>query len=200
MKNNFTETYLKLLNEEVDNKEDVTTECGDNSVSNTTSSDEEIVQNSEECPECGKNPCECESVEDDAAQGEVEPAADDAAASEEDPTGEEGQDDAICFCFKTTNKDLIDAINSGFDKVTFTVSAKDEETGEDTTTDVEFSSADFQDFSECDCDEDEDTEEGACPVCGKDPCECQDDSEDDISFDGANSFESVFEKYYKKLV
>lgn len=196
---------------------------------------QEEEEKKEKCKKCGKEPCECEEKETETECGdtdkqdevisddvdeekdkdaEEQTEADDAETSDDSEEGqdkedgdEQGEDEesATCFCFKTTNKTLIDAINSGFDKVVFTVKAKDDE-GNDTTTDVEFTSEDFVDFGEC---EEEQGEEEGLDDLDNLP---EDDEVGDITDefgdveDGASdeddntSFESVFKKYYGAIV
>lgn len=183
----FTQTYLKSLNiikQDVDEeKKDDITECGDMNPNDEIISDDVDEEEAEDV-----------EISDDEVQ------TDDAQSEDSE---EQQEEKGTCFCFKTTNQTLIDTINSGFDKVVFTVKAKDEETGQDTTTEVEFTADDFADFSECD--EAEEDSEDLCPECGQNPCECQGDDVQgegqDEEFDAkANSFESVFKKYYKSLI
>lgn len=91
-----------------------------------------------------------------------------AAAPEVDTVATD--DGKQCVCFKTSDKNLIDAINSGFDEVVFFVKAKDEATGEDTVTEVKFGPESFEGL-EIKAAEAVDGE--ACPECGEDPCTCE---------------------------
>ena len=80
---------------------------------------------------------------------------------------EQGSEGAQVVCFKTTNKTLIDAINSGFDEVVFFVKAKDEATGEDTVQEVKFDPEAFEELEVKAADE-----AGTCPECGAEDGEC----------------------------
>ena len=219
---NFTQAYLKSLNLVKQDADKEITECDKTEVDEcgTECDKKEIVQDKdqkaddEEVKDVEDTSSDEAETSDDQAedngqeQGEGE--ASDDETSEEDEKTEEDQA-PTCFCFKTINKDLIDAINSGFDKVVFTVKAKDDD-GNDTTTEVEFSADAFEDFGECEEEQDEegsDEESNVCPLCGTDPCSCEEgDAEgqgnqgddDDEEFDGVNSFESVFKRYQGALV
>ena len=80
---------------------------------------------------------------------------------------EQGGEGAQIVCFKTTDKTLIDAINSGFDEVVFFVKAKDEATGEDTVQEVKFGPEAFEELEVKAADE-----AGTCPECGAEDGEC----------------------------
>lgn len=82
-----------------------------------------------------------------------------------------GEDGEQCVCFKTSDKNLIDAINSGFDEVVFFVKAKDEETGEDTVAEVKFGPESFKDLEV----KAAETNEDSCPECGKGAVENEED-------------------------
>ena len=58
--------------------------------------------------------------------------------------------------FVTSDKALIDAINSGFEEIVIFVNAKDEATGEDTVTEVKIGKDSFGDITVTDVEEDED--------------------------------------------
>ena len=58
--------------------------------------------------------------------------------------------------FVTSDKALIDAINSGFEEIVIFVNAKDEATGEDTITEVKIGKDSFGDITVTDVEEDED--------------------------------------------
>ena len=91
-----------------------------------------------------------------------------------------GSNNLQVVCFKTSDKNLIDAINSGFDEVVFFVKAKDEVTGEDTVQEVKFGPESFEDF------EVKADGEGTCPECGTEPCSCEkDDAIENECGDGA---------------
>lgn len=61
--------------------------------------------------------------------------------------GSENTDNIVkVVCFKTSDPTLIDIINSGFDKVVFSVKAKDED-GEDKVEEVELTPESFADFT-----------------------------------------------------
>lgn len=87
--------------------------------------------------------------------------------SQQEVKPEESETPGKCICFCTTDPNLIDVINSGFEKVVFSVKTTD---GEETT-DVEFGP---EAFGEIEVKEQEETEE--CPECGKTPCECDDET------------------------
>jgi len=87
--------------------------------------------------------------------------------SQQEVKPEEAKTPSKCICFCTTDPNLIDVINSGFEKVIFSVKTADEEE----TTDVEFGP---EAFGEIEVKEQEETEE--CPECGKTPCECDDET------------------------
>ena len=70
--------------------------------------------------------------------------------------------EAQVICFKTSDKNLIDAINSGFDEVVFFVKAKDEATGEDTVQEVKFGPESFEDLEIK-----AGTENSTCSNCGE---------------------------------
>ena len=61
--------------------------------------------------------------------------------------------------FVTSDKALIDAINSGFEEIVVLVNAKDETTGEDTVTEVKIGKDSFGDITVTDVEEEEDVEE-----------------------------------------
>lgn len=85
------------------------------------------------------------------------------AADTADITAQASVDsEAQVICFKTTDKNLIDAINSGFDEVVFFVKAKDEATGEDTVQEVKFGPESFEDLEVKAA-----TEDTTCPECGE---------------------------------
>ena len=177
---NFTQVYLKSLNniikQDADEKKDV-------------------------CPECGQDPCVCEEDEELAddqadADAEADVEADDLEVNDEPAQDQKQEQAGTCFCFKTTNQSLIDAIKSGFDKVVFTVKAKDDE-GNDTTTDVEFTGDDFIDFDECDCDEQEEEPDDAGDELADDADVTDDEEFGDVE---ETTFESVFHKYYDNLI
>jgi len=89
---------------------------------------------------------------------------------------EQSGEGAQVICFKTTDKNLIDAINSGFDEVVFFVKAKDEATGEDTVTEVKFGPESFEEL------EVKPAEEGeTCPYCETNPCTCENIEQEDTS-------------------
>jgi hypothetical protein len=101
-------------------------------------------------------------------------------------------------CFKTSDKDLIDAVNSGFEEAVFFVKAVDDD-GKDTITEVKIKGDSFGEITvtevpaegetvtecgdgegetvtECGDGEEEaitEDEEQACTECGKSPCECE---------------------------
>ncbi len=81
---------------------------------------------------------------------------------------EQGGEGAQVVCFKTTDKNLIDAINSGFDEVVFFVKAKDEATGEDTVQEVKFGPEAFEELEVKAADKAE-----TCPECGAEDGECE---------------------------
>ena len=89
------------------------------------------------------------------------------APAEETAVGEGNEEQ--CVCFKTSDKNLIDAINSGFDEVVFFVKAKDEATGEDTVAEVKFGPDSFKDFEIKAVDGEGET----CPECGNAECTCE---------------------------
>lgn len=62
--------------------------------------------------------------------------------------------------FVTSDKALIDAINSGFEEIVIFVNAKDETTGEDTITEVKIGKDSFGDITVTDVEEDEDEDAG----------------------------------------
>ena len=62
--------------------------------------------------------------------------------------------------FVTSDKALIDAINSGFEEIVIFVNAKDEVTGEDTVTEVKIGKDSFGDITVTDVEEDEDEDTG----------------------------------------
>ena len=62
--------------------------------------------------------------------------------------------------FVTSDKALIDAINSGFEEIVIFVNAKDEATGEDTVTEVKIGKDSFGDITVTDVEEDEDEDAG----------------------------------------
>ena len=62
--------------------------------------------------------------------------------------------------FVTSDKALIDAINSGFEEIVLFVNAKDEATGEDTITEVKIGKDSFGDITVTDVEEDEDEDTG----------------------------------------
>lgn len=82
-------------------------------------------------------------------------------------------------CFLTSDPDLIDALNSGFEEVVFFVNAKDED-GKDTVEEVKFKSDSFDSFEISDAEETEECPE-CCPECGNDPCTCNGDENDSES-------------------
>ena len=61
--------------------------------------------------------------------------------------------------FVTSDKALIDAINSGFEEIVIFVNAKDETTGEDTITEVKIGKDSFGDITVTDVEEDKEEEE-----------------------------------------
>ena len=81
---------------------------------------------------------------------------------------EEKQNPVKKVCFLTSDPDLIDALNSGFEEAVFFVKAKDEN-GKDTVEEVKFKSDSFDSFEVTDAEEE-------CPECGKTPCECDDET------------------------
>ena len=188
-KDNFTDAYLKSLNvikqdEDKDEKK-VEGEC------DTTDSKEEqgevIVAGDSE----GEAP---EKNEQEEAKADEEASDDEEKDTQEQGEEESDEEAPTCFCFKTINKDLIDAINNGFDKVVFTVKSTDED-GNETTTDVEFDADAFEDFSECEQEEDEEEAPET------DDLEISDDEDEDFGEEEEPiSFESVFRKYYNSLI
>lgn len=214
----FTQTYLKSLKMVQQSVEDEECDCKDGNCPNCKKDGEEI----EECDNTDSVPSDNseEIIEDDVDEDledqeevsldQTDTQSDEENAADDEDTASEDGETPTCFCFKTINKDLIDAINSGFDKVVFTVKATDDD-GNETTTDVEFSADAFEDFSECDVEEDQSAD--VCPECGNEPCTCdaEDDSADlddedgqgedeDFEDDEDTSFESVFKRYYGSLV
>lgn len=120
----------------------------------------------------------------------------------EDDNNEDNEDQPTCFCFKTTNQNLIDAINSGFEEVVFFVKATDGE-GQDTITEVKFTADDFEDFEECECDEDEEGQEETDQT--EDIPEDEEfgdveEGQEESSDNEDTTFESVFKKYYNSLI
>ena len=61
--------------------------------------------------------------------------------------------------FVTSDKALIDAINSGFEEIVIFVNAKDEATGEDTVTEVKIGKDSFGDITVTDVEEDKEDED-----------------------------------------
>lgn len=109
---------------------------------------------------------------------------------------EETQNPVKKVCFLTSDPDLIDALNSGFEEAVFFVKAKDEN-GEDTVEEVKFKSDSFDSFEVTDVEETEECPEcgktpcecddEACPECGKTPCECEKDEDLDLNKDDEDS-------------
>ena len=116
-----------------------------------------------------------ESTEESKLQEPVE------TSTKTDETPGESTNELKQICFKTSDKNLIDAINSGFEEVVFFVKAKGDD-GEDTITEVKFKEDSFGEFTISDIPAESDaavkdgetvTEDKTCPTCGKDPCECK---------------------------
>lgn len=91
------------------------------------------------------------------------------AANEDSTTSTTIENNEQCVCFKTSDKNLIDAIKSGFEEVVFFVNAKDETTGEDTVTEVKFGPESFKDLEV----KAAETDENVCPECGNAECTCE---------------------------
>lgn len=233
MNTSFSEAYLRSLNlikqEETtqdsqagtDSGEGIDVNCNGNCDQDKPLDNEAKKDDQEETPADEKEVITGDTDGEDADDAEADDASDDEGS--DDAEGEEGQEqgdddseEATCFCFKTINKDLIDIINSGFDKVVFTVKATDDD-GKDTTTDIEISADAFEDFGECE--EDEPADEGQGDDLGLDDLpedgiddDITDDEFGDVEGDAApadeegsddeedTSFESVFKKYYGALV
>lgn len=94
-----------------------------------------------------------------------------------DTTETEQENPVKQVCFKTSDPDLIDALNSGFEEVVFFVKATDED-GKDTVEEVKFKADSFGDVTVTD----EECED-CCPECGNDPCTCDSEEDEDINLD-----------------
>ena len=209
MNTDFRTAYLKSLNliKQDDEKKDEECKkpCQCEGEGDDQKADDEKADDTSDTNDNGK--VINDDVDEDEVKDDDAETSDDSDEGQDKEDGEEQGDEepATCFCFKTTNQTLIDAINSGFDKVVFTVKAKDDE-GNDTTTDVEFTNEDFADFEECDECEDEADDESddvtdddlADDIAdlGDEDGEGSDDDFDDEDM----SFESVFKRYYGSLV
>lgn len=194
----FTQIYLNSLNiikQSEDEDKELNNECGD------VNSNDEVISDDVDEEQADDVEVSDDEIQDDDAQ--IEDSEDDEDLEDE---GEKQEQAGTCFCFKTTNQTLIDAINSGFEKAVFTVKAKDDE-GNDTTTEVEFTADDFVDFGECDCDDEQEDEIPDEDLPEDQTDEIPEDEEFGDVEEGQGSddeedttFESVFKKYYGSLI
>lgn len=96
-----------------------------------------------------------------------------------DQETEETQNPVKKVCFLTSDPDLIDALNKGFEEVVLFVKSENEN-GEESVEEIKFKSDSFGDVEVTDAEEDDECPE-CCPECGNDPCTCDGDEEDDES-------------------
>lgn len=110
---------------------------------------------------------------------EVDAAEEVVAGADEGDTAD-GEEKVIKkVCFTTSDENLIEALQNGIAKAIFTI-AKEGEDGEETEEKVEFGGDAFGEF----------TVTEVCPVCGEDPCVCD---EDDPEMDDGDVDDDVTE-------